>query len=174
MHLIYNGLFLLAAIKWGDWKHWMKYYSTILFFIIGDLLKNFLMYNHSVWTYQETIFAENLLRNHTIISLMIMFIVYPSTALIYLPRFPDSGVKRVGWVALWVFLYSSVEFINLHYLKLIKHHNGWSMMWSFIFNIIMFSTLIIHFKKPLIAWAISIIWVIFLLNMFNVPVDRMK
>jgi hypothetical protein len=174
MHLIYNGLFLVAAIKWGDWKHWNKYYSTILFFIVGDLLKNFLMYNHYVWSYQETIFAENLLRNHTIISLMIMFVVYPSTALIYLARFPDGVIKRVGWVALWVFLYSGVEFVNLHYLKLIKHHNGWSMMWSIIFNIVMFSTLWVHFKKPLIAWGLSILWVIFLLIWFNVPVDSMK
>lgn len=29
--------FVLAEIKWGDWRGWKKYYPTIQFFIIKDL-----------------------------------------------------------------------------------------------------------------------------------------
>ncbi|MET3698654.1 hypothetical protein SAMN05877753_104111 [Bacillus oleivorans] len=174
MHLIFNFLFLLAAIKWGDWKNWRDYYPTILFFWVGDLLKSYLLYNHWLWTYQETIFAENILRNHTIISLMIMFIVYPSTLLIYLGHFPQAKLRQAGWVLFWVMLYSSIEYMNLHYLHLIRHFNGWNIIWSIIFNMIMFTILRVHYKKPIWAWGLSVIWIIFLLNVFDVPVDKMK
>ena len=70
MLFIYVLLFLVAAIKWGDWRRWRDFYPTILFFIVGDLLKNFLLYNHWLWTYKETIVFENIFRNHTIINIM--------------------------------------------------------------------------------------------------------
>ncbi|MCM3728257.1 hypothetical protein M3226_21645 [Neobacillus cucumis] len=86
MLIVYVVIFLLAAIIWGDWRSWRLYYSTILFFIVGDLLKNFLFYNYWLWTYQETMFAKDILKNHTIINIMIMFIGYPSTIFLYLGR----------------------------------------------------------------------------------------
>lgn len=174
MHFILNAVFLLAAIKWGDWRRWKEYYSTILFFIVGDLLKNYLLYNHWMWTYKETIFGDNILRNHTIISLLIMVICYPSTILLYLGRFPKEKWKQLLWVIFWVILYTVVEYINLKYLHLIRHHNGWGMQWSIIFNIVMFTMFIIHMKKPLLAWVLSFIWIIFLLKAFHVPFDKMK
>ncbi|HZG71289.1 MAG TPA: CBO0543 family protein [Chondromyces sp.] len=173
MHIIFNLLFLSAAIKWGDWRRWSNYYPTLLFFIVGDLLKNFLLYNYPMWTYQEVFFAENVLRNHTIINLMIIAIVYPSTILLYLGRFPRIRWKQLLWLIFWVALYSGVEYINLCHLKLIQHHNGWNMTWSVIFNIVMFSMLRIHHKNPPLAWVLSIIWISFLLKLFQVPVDKM-
>jgi hypothetical protein len=174
MHLIFIALFLLAAIKWGNWRKWSEYYPTILFFIVGDLLKNFLLYNHWLWTYKETIFAENILRNHTIISLLVLSLVYPSTILIYFGRFPKSKLKQIFWLSFWIFLYSILEYINVHYLNLFSHHNGWNMSWSVIFNIIMFSILRIHYNNPLLAWGLSVIWILFLLHVFNIPIDNMK
>ena len=174
MLIIYVVIFLLAAILWGDWRRWQLYYSTILFFIVGDLLKNFLFYNYWLWTYQETLFAKNILQNHTIINIMVMFIGYPATIFLYLGRFPQSKWKQAGWVTFWIFLYSILEYINLHYLNLINHYHGWTMTWSFLFNIVMFIMLRIHFKNPLLAWGLSIIWIIFLLNKFPIPLEKMK
>jgi hypothetical protein len=174
MLILYVVVFLLAAIKWGDWRNWSNYYPTILFFMVGDLLKNFLYYQHWMWTYKETMFAENILRNHTIINLLVIFIGYPSTLLLFLGRFPLTKWKQGLWVAFWVFLYSILEYINLHYFYLIRHHNGWSMTWSVIFNIVMFPMLYIHHKKPLLAWGLSAIWILFLLMMFPIPLEKMK
>jgi hypothetical protein len=174
MLFIYVILFLFAAIKWGDWRRWRDYYPTILFFIVGDLLKNFLLYNHWLWTYKETIVFESIFRNHTIINIMIMFIGYPSTILLYFGRFPKTRLKQGLWVAFWVFLYSILEYINLYYLHLIRHHNGWNMMWSVIFNIVMFLMFRIHYKNPLLAWCLSLIWILFLLMMFPIPLENMK
>jgi hypothetical protein len=174
MLLLYVALFLFAAIIWGDWRNWRVYYPTILFLMVGDLLKNFLFYNYWMWTYKETMFLESILRNHTIINLIVIFIGYPSTILLFLGRFPTSRWKQGLWVSFWVFLYSILEYINLHYLYLIRHHNGWNMTWSVIFNIVMFPMLILHHKKPILAWGLSVIWILFLLMMFPIPIEKMK
>ncbi|RSD28817.1 CBO0543 family protein [Mesobacillus subterraneus] len=174
MHFVYNALFLIAAIIWGDWKGWKKYYPTILFFFTGDLLKGVLLYNQMKWTYQESIFGQSILVNHTVIALMIMFVVYPSTILIYLGRFPSVRWKKILWVFTWVGVYTLIEHINERYLNLINHHGGWNIGWSVLFNIVMFSLLRLHFKNPLLTWGLSAIWVIFLLNAFDVQLHKMK
>ncbi|WP_163141244.1 CBO0543 family protein [Bacillus sp. 22-7] len=174
MHLFYNFFFLLAGLKWGDWRNWREYYPTILFFIGGDLLKNFLFRNYPMWQYKETIFAENILIGHPIINLMIMAIVYPVTILIFIGRYPAGLLKQAGWILLWVFLYTSIEFINLYYLNLIEHLNGWSIQWSFFFNVFMFIILRIHHNRPLAAVGIGFIWIIFLWKTFEVPIDLLR
>lgn len=174
MHFVFNALFLLAGIKWGDWRNWKEYYPTILFFIGGDLLKNALLHEHLMWEYQEVYFGENILVGHLAIDLMIMTIVYPSTILIYLGHFPRTLMKQLLWISLWVCIYSGVEYINLRYLNLINHHRGWTIAWSIIFNVIMFVMFRIHFKKPLLAWGLSFAWLLFLWNWFDVPYDLLK
>ncbi|WLD91623.1 CBO0543 family protein [Alkalihalobacillus sp. AL-G] len=174
MHLIFISIFLMAALKWGDWKRWRDYYPTILFLITGDLLYNFLFFNHSMWAYQETIFLEDILTKHTIISLMIMFIVYPSTVLIYLGKFPHEQGKQILWIMFWILIYVVVEFINSRFLHLINHQNGWNNWWSLAFNVVMFVMLRVHHKNPLIAWGLSLLWILFLWNMFKIPFEILK
>ncbi|MFD1039248.1 CBO0543 family protein [Virgibacillus byunsanensis] len=174
MHFLYNVLFLLAGFKWGDWKRWRYYYPTILFLICVDLLKNFLLYDYRMWTYQETFFGENILQNHTFINLVIMAIVYPSTVLIYLGRFPQERRKQIFWFSLWILIYWIVEYINLTYLDLINHHNDWNMWWSFLFLIVMFLMLKIHHKNPLLAWGLSVIFILILWIVFDIPVETLK
>ena len=170
MHLLLNGLFLVAGLKWGDWKNWRKYHSTILFLWFGDLLYNVLCYEYIMWKYKENIFAQTVLTNHIIISLLIMFVAYPAMVLIYLGRFPESKWKAVVWVLLWVTVFSTIEFINLRFLNLITHHHGWTMMWSVIFNLILFPMLRFHYKKPGMALLLSIPIVFFFVYYFKVPI----
>lgn len=174
MHFVYNLLLLSVALKWGDKKNWRKYYPTILFFILVDLFANFVVVKHPLWIYQETIFGMEILQNHTIINLMIMFVAYPSTILIYIGQFPNKTLHKIFWILLWIFIYTSIEFINLHYLDLINHFNGWTMTWSVLFNVVMFSTLKIHQERPLIAWIICVLWTITLFIVFDIPISQMK
>jgi hypothetical protein len=174
MHFIYCFSFLIVALKWGDWKNWKAYYPTILFFIGGDLLKNALLHNYRMWEFQEVYFGQKILVGHFAIDLMNMIICYPAILLIYLGHYPRGLWKQIIWIAFWVLILSAKEFINLKYLNLINHYHGWNIVWSVIFNIIMFIILRIHFKSPLLAWAISIIWIIFLYNWFDVPINTLK
>lgn len=98
MHLVFNGLFLIAGVIWGDWRNWKKYHSTILFLWFGDLLYNVLCHDYIMWKYNESIFGQQLLSNHTVISLLIMFVAYPASVLIYLGKFPTENKKILIWV----------------------------------------------------------------------------
>ncbi|WP_078379743.1 CBO0543 family protein [Sutcliffiella halmapala] len=174
MHIVYNFIFLFAAWRWGDWRNWEKYYPTILFFVFGDLLHNFIMYNHYYWLLHENL-LPTVLPNHTIISLMTMVISYPATILIYLKYFFQTKKwwLRALHLVIWVTLYLGGEFVNLR-LGLISHHNGWHMGWSILFVIVMFIMFPIHHKKPLLALGISLLFIVFLLFQFNIPLEKMK
>lgn len=171
MHIILNLIFLLAAVKWGDWRNWQKYYPTFLFFIGGDLFYNAVLHKHRLWSYQETIFAEDLLYGHLVINLIIMAIAYSSTLLIFLGNYPKSKLKQVLWILLWIFIYCLIEWVNNKYLHLIEYHNGWNTLLSILFNFVMFPVLRIHMNKPWLAWIISILFFIFLYNILDISAD---
>ncbi|SHG28254.1 CBO0543 family protein [Ornithinibacillus halophilus] len=174
MHFFYNGVFLIAVLFWGKLENWKEYYSTILFFIACDFFANIITYNNSLWKYQETVFGQEILMNHTIINLLIMFVAYPATIFLFIGYFPSKKWKKIGWILFWVSLYSIVEYINLHFFTLITHHNGWNMAWSVLFNIVMFTSLRIHYRKPLLAWLIAAIWSVIIILYFNIPFTKMK
>jgi hypothetical protein len=171
MHLVFNGLFLIAGVIWGDWRNWKKYHSTILFLWFGDLLYNVLCHDYIMWKYNESIFGQQLLSNHTVISLLIMFVAYPASVLIYLGKFPTEKKKILIWVLSWVTLFSGIEYINLRYLDLVSHHHGWNIGWSILFNLILFTILRLHFKYPITALLIAIPIIFFFVFYFNVPIS---
>ncbi|WP_449536320.1 CBO0543 family protein [Ferdinandcohnia sp. Marseille-Q9671] len=168
MYILVNIIYLLAAFKWGDWRNWKFYYPTILFFIIGDLLYNFLLYRKSMWLFHDVI-----LPNHTIITILAMVVSYSATVLIYLGRFPEEWNKRFFWFLLWGGLYLSIEYINSK-LGFITYHNGWNMWWSVLFTGIIFIILPIHQKRPPLAWLLSILIIVSLLSIFDVKISDMK
>lgn len=170
MHIVSGAIFLFIAWRFGDWKNWKKYYPTILFFIMGDLLYNILTFNHPTWSYSKGwIFP-----NHTLINLWIMATIYPATTIIYLFYFPKEKIKQILYILLWVLIYVLGELLGLHVFGLIDHFNGWNMWWSALFDIILFTMLPIHHKRPLLAWGLSIIVIIFFLTVFDVKISEMR
>lgn len=165
MHLIYNLAFILALYRWGDWRNWKQYYPTIIFFILMDLFANVLTYNHPLWLFHD-VFSEK----HTVIALTIMFMRYPSIIMIFLKYFyqTDNINKRVFHFIFWVLLYMTLEYVNLQ-LGFITHHNKWNMGSSFLFYIAMFTTLAIHYKKPLLAWGVSFFFLVIICLIFDFP-----
>jgi hypothetical protein len=103
------------------------------------------------------------------ISLSIMAIKYPATIFIYLSKFPARGRwKQVLYILFWVLLYGINEIIDV-FGNNINYYNGWNLGWSLFFNAVAFIILRIHYSKPLLAWMSSIGFIIFLWNMFDVP-----
>jgi hypothetical protein len=168
MYIFINAFYLAAGLIWGDWRNWQKYYPTILFFILGDFLYNFLLYNKSMW-----IFHDLILPNHTTITILAMTISYTATVLIYLGRFPSSWKNRFLWFLLWSGIFLVAEYVNSK-LGFITYHNGWNIWWSVLFTGIIFLILPIHHKRPLIAWLLSIVIIFMLLSIFDVRVSDMK
>ncbi|GAA0329617.1 hypothetical protein GCM10008967_20130 [Bacillus carboniphilus] len=173
LNIVLGLAYIFFAWKWGDWKNWRFYYPTILFFITGDLLYQFLFHDYSMWEFVPVGKDKELNLTHTHITLMILSIKYPATILIFLGNFPSSRVKQIGFIGIWVLIYTANEWFTMSNGGII-HQHGWNMKWSILFNIVMFTILAVHRKRPLIAWSFSIAFIIFLFQAHDVPMDILK
>ena len=176
MHLFVGPIFILLSIRWGKWKNWKEYYSTIQFFIIGDLLYNFLLARYPMWEFHPFKYEKSILPNHTLISLFSMLTFYPSTVVLYLSNYPEqrSIMIKIIYILSFSFIYIFIEFFDLNIFKSIHYYHSWNFCWSIVFDIGMFSMLILHQKKPGIALLISLIIAISLFFVFNVPIRSMR
>ncbi|MBS4175119.1 CBO0543 family protein [Bacillus sp. FJAT-49736] len=170
MTALYGLIWLAAGWKWGDWRNWRKYYSTILFFILGDFIYQYFLSDlYPMWTYNPQGVDEKAGLTHVHIFLTIMIIKYPATTLIYLSKFPDGKrLKQILYIVFWVIIYGINELIDIRN-HLIQYHNGWSFWWSVMFNVVMFIILRMHYRRPLTAWALSMLFIVFLWQVFDVP-----
>ncbi|WP_307300361.1 CBO0543 family protein [Neobacillus driksii] len=155
----------------GVWRRLNEFYSTLLFWIIGDLLYASLLHDFRVWEFRPVWIDHFILPTHTIIATAIAFINYPSVIVVFLGRFPKSNIKKLCWVILWAMIFQAIEIIA--YLNdSIVHNHGWTLTWSFIFNLMTFSLLAIHRWKPWVAWLLSILNIILLWIIFHPPLPK--
>ena len=160
--------------KFGNWKDFNRYYPTILFFIIGDLLSQFLLFDYSMWEFHAvTSLDQQFKLNHTLISLLKMLIQYTVTISIFIGRKPKTFLRKVLWVGVWTSIYGFNEGIA-HYLGMLTYDNGWNFGWDILFNVLMFTVLLIHYKRPLMAWIFSVPIILGLWIIFNVPYSALK
>ena len=141
---------ILICYKFGDWKNWMIYYPTILFFILSNIVCVLLIYNHPFQFYESGIL------NRTFSDLFICITVYPSTVMLFVPNFPKKITKIITHILFYVAIYTIAELIAVK-LGYFTYHNGWNIWYSLIFNFTLFPVLILHYKKPLYAWVIALI-----------------
>lgn len=174
MHIILHALFLLAAWKWGDWRNWQKYYSTVLYLIVNDQVYNFLTYNYPLWKFNAVTFDKIIYSNHTLITLGIDFINYPAIVLIYLGHYPKGKIKQAVYVSAWALLNSAIEITSLATVKGISHANGWNLGWSIVVNFLYYILLRVHYLRPLLAWAFSIGLIVVFSILFSIPIRTMK
>ncbi len=166
--LVIAAIWILVAYKWADWKNWKKYYPTILFMITGDLVYNFLTYNHPLWELTDPIFKV------TFTTLLIITITWPASILLYLTRFPkDDGFKKVVYILKWITLFTLLEWISLQF-NLVRYSNSWNIWWSLGFNTVMFPLLKIHYVKPPLALLFAFILGSSIIYFFKVPLSSMK
>ncbi|CAG7597523.1 hypothetical protein PAESOLCIP111_00153 [Paenibacillus solanacearum] len=173
MNSLYALAFAFAGYKWGDWKNWKAYYSTILFWIVIDLVHSVLTYHYTLWEF-HTSFDKALLPNHTFISFTLDFISFPATVLIYLGHYPSGLRKQALYIFSWALFFTLIELLTLHTWKGISHHHGWNIWWSVAINLLTFPMLRLHYKHPLWAWLLSLCATALFWNVFDVPLGTMK
>lgn len=162
MRILIALAYCLAAWRWGEWRDWRKYYPTILFMILIDNIVDIITYQHSLWVFRPSF----LLNTDTVSKLFLNFTVFPATVILFLSRFPsNSWGKQIGYILLWSSLYFTTEAFAFS-RGLIAHENGWSLGWSAVHNVIMFTVLKVHHANPLLAWIIAavffaVVWVHF-------------
>jgi len=170
MRLLMWAVWGLAAWKWGDWRNWKKYQATILYMMYFSAIYEILCSDYPMWQFEYDRSIPFLV-NHSLISIVLSIVLYPSVILIFLGRYPNGPLKKqLQWHILFVFLFSLSEFLMVKGHK-ITYHNGWTFGWSIFFNINTFFMLIVHYKRPLLAWILSIFFVLFYVYYFQVPLD---
>lgn len=160
-------LFIYLCFKWGDWKHWQYYYPTILYYIIGDLSSNILTYSKPLWLYGGSFW------NHTFANYFMAFALFPSVIILFLSNLPNNTIRQIWYIVSWIFTMSVLEFIG-YIGGGIYFHNGWNIGWSILFYTIMFPMLLLHYKKPIFSWTISIALAFSVMAIFDIPLSGLK
>lgn len=160
--IVTSALWVFAAWRFGDWKHWSKYHATVWYWIGCDLLAGLFTRDYRLWWYTDAVLpaiVDNLLQ---------MFIIYPSAMLIYQYHFPKRRVYQGFYILIWVSWWSLVE-LYLVYKGRFQYGHGWTFWWSVLFNVISFLMLRLHYRRPLTAYAFSVPISIGLFWYFKVP-----
>jgi hypothetical protein len=167
MHIIIILWSVFAAWRWGDWRNWTKYHPTLLFMPIGNLMYGLLVNDKDfyLWRYQS-----DFLFSQETSDVFYTIIVFPATVLLFLSNYPEGKASQILHILKYVALYCIVEWIGLK-VGALKHSHGWTMPWSILFNIVTFTMLRIHHKKPIFAYIFSIAFSLFLLYYFQVPLS---
>lgn len=155
-------LWIFAAYKLGDWRHWKTYYPTMLFFGMGDLIYHVVFCNKLLWEFKSKIIAPS------INELFVIFTIFFSTTLLFISNFPRKSSHRFRYIVLWVAIYMAIEIFTTK-IGMQKNHNGWNIWWSLLHNSIQFPLLILHHKNPILAWVIALIFLGFIMKVFKVP-----
>lgn len=160
-------IIIATAWKWGDWKNWSKYYSTILFYICNDIIVALIFYNYPLWQ------LESPLLKTTFSDLLITMLFFPAALLLYLPYFPNNPIKKIKYIILWTLVFVFIEAIS-YASGYITYHNGWNVWWTALFDVNMLILLRIHYKKPLLAWLLSISYIAIAIFWFKLPFNLIK
>lgn len=161
--LVVAILSLTASFIKGDWKNLDKYYPTLLYFSVGNLTYEYIAHvNFHLWKMDgKGLFPE------IVADFILLFLIAIPAILIYLSNYPSTAKRRVLHIVKWIVIFTTVEWIGGKYFGIIKYENGWSIWWSFLFNIIMFPMLRLHFLSYKRALLCSIPCVFFYLYWFH-------
>jgi hypothetical protein len=156
---------ILICWKWGDWRHWSLYYPTILYLLIGDLVSDYLLCSHPLFGFGEFI------EQYAVLDVCVMLLLYPATVILFLSFYPEPQGKQALYILMWVAIYTAAEWIASK-TGGFCYHDGWTIWYSLVFNMVMFPLLRLHYKKPLWVWPISAALCFAFLWWFRIPLAR--
>lgn len=160
---------VIAAWKWSQWNHVVLYHSSAYLMIMGNLLHLVVTVQYTLWRYE----SPTLELNSTMIDLAITLVAFPCSVILYLSHYPERVTSQIGYIFLWVFIYSGLEGVT-HLLGLITYHNGWNFWWSILINALAFSVLRINHSAPWLAYILFIGFSAIFIVIFKVPIHELK
>jgi hypothetical protein len=164
MHVGISLFIIFAVWRFGDWRNWEKYHSVMLYFALGNLIYNFLTAGHFLWRLDA-----DFISNHTLTEMLYTLIVFPATSLLFICNYPKGKMKVFLHYVYWISMYAGVELV-MTLTGHIEYKYGWSLVWSVGFDCLMFPMLRLYYKRPLIAYLLSVPIGIFFLWYFDIPV----
>ncbi|MFC0523824.1 CBO0543 family protein [Pontibacillus salicampi] len=161
---VVTGFFLLNK----EYIH--QAYTTVQYYILLNLVYNFLYYDYVLWSYKGKSLS---FLNHTFIELAFTFIVMPIAITIFIGYFPNHLFPAVMYVLAWSVCFTALEWVSSLWDMFVYDH-GWSLFHSFWFNLLMFTMLIVHFKRPFIAIILSVPLALVLIWLFPFPLSSLN
>lgn len=159
---------LLLILTWhfGDWRNWRNYYSTILFIVLVNLFSYVLTFDYPLWLFHESFLIPNRMLNE----LRLVFLLLPTVIILYLTHYPygTAMFRQFVYILIWGTFWSLTEFFYMK-AEIYTYHNTWSIWWSLLVWFLMFGVMAIHHKKPPWAWLICLIFSVFVIIYFNIP-----
>lgn len=166
MHIVIALFAIIVVVYRGVWKDWKKYHATMLFSGMMELVYNSIAKenNYFLWKLKPDLFLNRI----SLIGLYVV-IIFPATALLFLSKWPREINKQVIHIVKWVGIYTIIEAVG-SMTNSIVYINKWGIGHSLIFNIILFIGLIIHHKKPVIAYIMFLLVTIAGIWAFKIPI----
>lgn len=163
MHIAITIWAVAASWRWWSWKYFYKYHATILYMSLLNLLYLFFTVGYPLWKIQPDFGLS-----FPATSMMYTFIIFPCTAMLFLVRYPAYFKSQVLHNAKWMIIYFGVEWVG-SIINRISYGHGWNLGWSLLFVIMMFPMLRLHYKRPILAYLLSIIIILLILYKFDIP-----
>jgi len=164
MNLAIDIFIIYAVWRWADWKNWRKYHASMIFAGAMNLLYHVLSLTHYyfLWKMVPSFFT------FTTEEIIHTFILLPGTTLIFLSRWPKNISKQLKYFIKWILIFVLGEYA-LNNFGGIEYYNGWNIGLSFLFCCVMFPGILIHFKKPGLAYPLFIIITFLGIWIFRIP-----
>ena len=162
--MIVFGMTILSlglCYKKGDWKHWEKYYPTILFYIIISINESIITNKKVLWQFFNSPSWDQ------ITDYLLEFITFPCIIILFLSNYPQTKMKQFFYLISYVFLLFLSE-VGFYISREIKYYNGWSLWWSFLLYAVAFPLMALHYKHPLLAWPTVILLTVGLMFYFKI------
>jgi len=156
---------IFICLKTGYWRNWKQYYSTTLFVLSGNLIHELITNQKPLWN------MGALLGKYFVLELFVMTLLYAGTIILFLTYYPKLMSHQIVYILLWAALYVVIELASLNWCGF-TYSNGWNIYFSIGFDIIMFTLIRVHYKKPLVAWASSGFMAIICIWTFKIPLGK--
>ncbi|PAE23933.1 MULTISPECIES: CBO0543 family protein [Bacillaceae] len=149
MHYILVILVIILSCIKGDWKNWERYYPTMLYISVASFIYEFISHSHfHLWELEKdtlTLMGVHLMHN---------IVINPLIGFVFLSNYPAKFKSKILYFIYWIFLFWSTEWLAFRF-HFISYHNGWNIWWSFLFVVIMFPMIRLHYVHKLRALILS-------------------
>jgi len=110
-------LFFISTYKWADWKDWKKYYPTMLFFGMGNLIYLAVFHDKLLWKFPSVLLVPAL------DELLLIFSIFFPTTLLFLSNYPKKLYPQIAYTTAWIAVYMLIEVVDL-IIGIIEYENG--------------------------------------------------
>lgn len=155
----------LVCWRWSKWQNWNEYYPTILYLFIGNVVCDLLVYQKPLWAFND------LTNRYPFLSIALMAVLFPSTVIMFLSHLPKTAKKYIVYIIFWAAIYFGIE-LFAYLIGDFLYFDDWYIVHSIVFDVVMFPMILLHYKKPLLAWPLSAVLAFLFIWIFKIPLMR--